>query len=65
MLAFVSMRRLALTYGQIVEKFKELDIKISVHDDVLKKVIQALSELEQSQPEEIKKINCNFSINGV
>lgn len=47
------MRRFALTYGQIVEKFKELDSKISEHGDVLKKVIQALSELEQSQPEEI------------
>jgi len=57
MRAFVSMRRFALTYGQIVEKLNELDGKISEHDDVLKKVIQALSELvEQSQPEETKKI---------
>ncbi len=54
------MSRFALTNGQVVEKFKELDSKISEHDDELKKVI-----LEQSQPEEIKKINCNFSINGV
>ncbi len=56
MRAFVSMRRFALTYGQIVEKLNELDGKISGHDDVLKKIIQALSELvEQSQPEETKK----------
>ncbi len=52
MRAFVSMRRFAFTYGQIVEKLNELDGKISEHDDVLRKVIQALSELvEQSQPE--------------
>ena len=51
------MRRFALTYGQIVEKLNELDGKMSEHDDVLKKIIQALSELvEQSQPEETKKI---------
>jgi len=57
MRAFVSMRSFALTYGQIVEKLNELDGKMSEHDDVLKKIIQALSELvEQSQPEETKKI---------
>lgn len=57
MRVFVSMRRFALTYGQIVEKLNELDGKMSEHDDVLKKIIQALSELvEQSQPEETKKI---------
>ena len=57
MRAFVSMRGFALTYGQIVEKLNELDGKISEHDDVLKKIIHALSELvQQSQPEETKKI---------
>jgi hypothetical protein len=57
MRAFVSMRTFAYTYGQIVDKLNELDGKVSEHDDVLKKIIQALSDLvQQSQPEETKKI---------
>jgi hypothetical protein len=57
MRAFVSMRTFACTYGQIVDKLNELDGKVSDHDDVLKKIIQALSDLvQQSQPEETKKI---------
>lgn len=57
MRAFVSMRSFAFTYGQIVEKLNELDGKVFEHDDVLKQIIQALSELvQQTQPEETKKI---------
>ncbi len=57
MRAFVSMRHFALSYGQIVEKLSELEGKVSDHDDVLKKILQALSELmQQAQTEETRKI---------
>jgi hypothetical protein len=57
MRAFVAMRHFSLTYGQIVEKLAHLNGKVTEHDDVLKKIIQALSELiQESQTEETKKI---------
>jgi len=57
MRAFVAMRHFSLTYGQIVEKLAHLNGKVTEHDDVLEKIIQALSELiQKSQTEETKKI---------
>lgn len=57
MRAFVSMRHFALTYGQIVEKLSQMDGKIGEHDEVLKTIIHALSELvRESQTKETKKI---------
>ena len=57
MRAFVSMRRFALTYGQIVEKLAELDGKISEHDETLKTILQALADLlHVSQTKETKRI---------
>lgn len=57
MRAFVSMRHFALSYGQIVEKLSELEGKVSDHDEVLKNILQALSELmQQAQTEETRKI---------
>ncbi len=45
MRAFVKMRKFALTYEQIVDKLKNIDTKVSEHDDVLNNVLNALSEL--------------------
>ena len=57
MRAFVAMRHFSMTYGQIVEKLAHLNGKVTEHDDVLEKIIQALSELiQESQTEETKKI---------
>jgi hypothetical protein len=57
MRAFVALRHFALTYGQIVEKLNDLEGKIDEHEDVLQKVIQALSELvNQSETKETRKI---------
>jgi len=57
MRAFVAMRHFSLTYGQIVEKLAHLNGKVTEHDDVIEKIIQALSELiQESQTEETKKI---------
>jgi phage regulator Rha-like protein len=57
MRAFVTMRHFSLTYGQIVERLVQLNGKVNEHDDVLAKIIQALSELiQESQTEETKKI---------
>jgi hypothetical protein len=57
MRAFVALRHFALTYGQIVEKLSDLEGKIDEHEDVLQKVIQALSELvNQSETKETRKI---------
>lgn len=57
MRAFVTMRQFALTYGQIVEKLAELDGKISEHDETLRGILQALSDLiHVSQTKETKRI---------
>ncbi|SPD74590.1 conserved hypothetical protein [uncultured Desulfobacterium sp.] len=57
MRAFVSMRHFALTYGQIVEKLVHLDGKIGEHDEMLKTIMHALSELvRESQIKETKRI---------
>jgi hypothetical protein len=57
MRAFVALRHFALTYGQIVEKLNDLEGKIDEHEDVLQKVIQALSELvNQTETKESRKI---------
>ena len=45
MRAFVKMRSFALTYEQIVDKLKDIDTKVTEHDEVLNKVMNALSEL--------------------
>lgn len=57
MRAFVKMRNFALTYEQIVEKLKQIDIKISEHDEVLNDVLNALSELiSDTKDNETRKI---------
>jgi len=45
MRVFVKMRNFALSYEQIVDKLKNIDIKISEHDEVSNNVLNALSEL--------------------
>ena len=46
-----------LKNGQIVEKLSELEGKVSDHDEALKKILQALSELmQQAHTEETRKI---------
>lgn len=57
MRAFVKMRHFALTYEDIVYKLNNLDTKVSDHDEVLQKVISALSDLIYDTKEnETKKI---------
>jgi len=57
MRAFVKMRNFSLTYTQVIDKLKDIDIKIAEHDDVLHKVLEALSELmREIQENETRKI---------
>ncbi len=57
MRAFVQIRHFALTYGDIVEKLNSIDHQVLEHDEVLSKVIQALSELlAETTGNETKKI---------
>lgn len=57
MRAFVKMRSFALTYEQIVDKLKDIDTKITEHDEVLNKVMNALSELiKDTKDNETRKI---------
>ena len=57
MRAFVKLRDFALTYGEIVKKLNNMETKVSDHEEVLEKVIQALSELiEDTKNEETKKV---------
>ncbi len=57
MRVFVKLRHFALTYGEIVEKLNSIETKVSDHEEVLEKVIHALSELiEDTKTEETKKI---------
>lgn len=57
MRAFVKMRHFALSYEDIVNKLNNIDTKVSEHDEILHKVINALSELIQdTKNNETKKI---------
>jgi len=57
MRAFVKMRHFALNYEDIVNKLNDLDTKFANHDEVLQRVISALSDLIQDTKEnETKKI---------
>lgn len=57
MRAFVKMRHFALTYEDIVNKLNNLDAKVTNHDEILHKVINALSELiQETKNNETKKI---------
>ena len=57
MQAFVQMRHFALTYEDIVNKLNSIDGRVDEHDEVLNKVISALSELIQdTKNNETKKI---------
>jgi hypothetical protein len=57
MRAFVKMRHFALNYEDIVSKLNSLDEKVSNHDEVLKSIIPALSELiENTKDNETKKM---------
>ena len=57
MRAFVKMRNFALTYEQIVDKLKDIDSKVSEHDEILNNVLNALSELiSDTKDNETRKI---------
>ena len=57
MRVFVQMRHFALTYEDIVNKLNSIDGRVDEHDEVLNKVISALSELIQdTKNNETKKI---------
>lgn len=57
MRAFVKMRSFALTYEDIVNKLNNLDDKVTKNEEVLSKVLEALSELiEDTKNNETKKI---------
>ncbi len=57
MRAFVKMRNFALTYAQIVDRLKDIDLKIAEHVDILNKVLTALSELiKETKDNETRKI---------
>ena len=57
MRAFVKMRSFALTYEQIVDKLKDIDTKVTEHDEALNKVMNALSELiRDTKDNETRKI---------
>ncbi len=57
MRVFVKMRNFAFNYSQIVDKFKNIDLKIAEHDQVLNKVLNALSELiKDTEDNETRKI---------
>ena len=52
MRAFVKMRSFSLTYAQVVDKLMNIDLKIAEHDEVLSKVLNALSELKNFEKRE-------------
>jgi hypothetical protein len=57
MRAFVKMRSFALTYEQIVDKLKDIDIKVVEHDEILSNVLNALSDLiSDTKDNETRKI---------
>lgn len=57
MRAFVKMRQFALSYDDVVNMIKTHDQKLEQHDEILQKVISALSELiEDTKNNETKKI---------
>ena len=57
MRAFVKLREFSLTYGEILDKLNKIDTKVANHDDVLGKVIQAITEfVEDTETEETKKV---------
>ena len=57
MRAFVKMRNFALTYEDIVQQLQTMDKRLDKNEEVLDKVIQALSELiHDTKNNETKKI---------
>jgi phage regulator Rha-like protein len=57
MRAFVKMRQFALTYEDIVNQLQSMDKRLDKNEEVLDKVIQALSELiNDTKNNETKKI---------
>jgi hypothetical protein len=57
MRAFVKLREFSLTYGEILDKLNKIDSKVVEHEEVLSKVIQAITTLvEETKTEETKKV---------
>ena len=57
MRAFVKMRQFSLTYDEIVDKLNSIDTKVDEHDQMLRRVMSALSELiNDTKDNETQKI---------